>query len=235
MRFIWWAMLCVALVSCTSARQLTTRTPLYLYRADVNFTVDGRSIPGLISIPRSQPTEIRIDSPVKMDVVRISSCNRDTIYEKVGNRGGWFSESGTSFIYNYTPNEVENEGLCPVYVQIFDANLMTAWGFVAFKTTEKLKAHVDCDGDSYDAEGMDSCQSMHGFEQGLRFDVPVKYTTRGPCLVVRRDDRTLRVSTTGPGFCALTAYDGKDFFKFTLLGYDELLVRGKPTAMPGGN
>lgn len=215
------------LFGCSTAQQITTKTPLYLYRADVRFTVDGRSIPGMISIPRSAPTEIRIDSPVKLDLVRISSCNRDVVFEKIGNTGGWFSQTGTSFIYKYHPNEVEAEGLCPIYVQIFDASLLTAWGFIAFKNTEKLKAHVDCDGDSYESTGMDSCQSMRGFEQGLRFDVPIKYTTRGPCQVVRRDDKTLRVSTTGSGFCALTAYDGKEFFKFTLLGYESILVRGK--------
>ena len=108
---------------------------------------------------------------------------------------------------------------------------------VNFRTKENLKAHVSCDGENYPAVGLDSCQSMNGFEQGLRFDVPIKYVTRGPCLVERRDDKTLRVRTSSPGFCALTAYDGKDFFKFVLLGYQEILVRGVPTenvSMGGG-
>lgn len=173
----------------------------------------------MISIPRSEPTKILVESPVKMDLIRISSCNRDKTYEKIG--------QSMAFTYDYDPTDVEKEGMCPIYLQIFDERLLTSWGLIAFKTTEKLHATVSCDGDQYDAEGLDSCQSMVGFEQGLDFKVPIKYTTRGPCQVIRLNEKSLRVRTSDLGFCQLTAYDQKDFFKFILLGYDEVLVRGK--------
>lgn len=219
----------ISLTACATAKQLTSKTPLYLYRADVSFSTENKSVQGMISIPRTDPTQIRIDSPVTMDFVRISSCNRDNTFEKIGNRGGWFSTSAKEFNYDYSPNEVEKEGLCPIYVQIFSEKLLTAWGMINFRINEKLKARVSCDGEEYTAEGLDSCQSMKGFEQGLRFDVPIKYVTRGPCTVERINDRTLRVRTSEAGFCALTAYDGKEFFKFVLLGYEEILVRGVPS------
>ncbi len=219
--------LVIFLSGCQTAQTVTTRTPLYKYRADLRITADGRTHEGLMSIARSVPTKIQVDSPVKMDLLRISTCNRDVTVEKVGNRGGWWSESGTQYIYDYIPTAVESEGFCPMYIQVFDGNLLTSWSMVSFKTTEKLKADVSCNGENYPSVGIDSCQSMYGFEQGLAFAAPIKYTSRGPCAVRKLDEQTLRIRTTGPGFCGVTVYDGKDFFKFILLGYDEILVRGK--------
>lgn len=215
------------LIGCATTQTITTRTPLYKYRADTQITVGDKSISGMISVQRAEPTKIQIDSPVKMDLVRISSCSRDFTTEKVGNAGWWLSQSGRQLILNFSPSVVEREGYCPLYIQIFDDKLLTAWGFVAFRTTEKLEAQVSCNGLDYPATGLDSCQSMLGFEQGLSFKSPIKYTTRGPCEVRRLDEKTLRVRTNALGFCRLTAYDGKDFFKFVLLGYDEILVRGR--------
>lgn len=223
--------LCVfSLGGCGTAQTITTRTPLYKYRPDIQITVGSKSIPGMITVERTEPTKIQIDSPVKMDLVRISSCSRDFTTEKVGQRDWWFSQSGKQMVFEFSPSVKEREGFCPVYIQIFDDKLLTAWGFVGFKTTEKLKAKVSCNGLDYPADGVDLCYSMQGFEQGLYFDTPIKYTTRGPCNVKRVDEKTLSVSTQGLGFCRLTAMDEKqNFFKFVLLGYDEILVRGRAT------
>lgn len=224
------AFLFIVCLGCTTAQTVTTRTPLYKYRADIQITVGDKSINGLISVPRTDPTRIQIDSPVKMDLVRVSSCNRDYTREQVGLSGfGWWAESGRRYIFDFEPNEVEREGFCPVYVQIFDKDLLTAWGLISFRTTEKLKAEVSCNGFQYEAEGLDSCQSMYGFEQGLRFNSPIKYVPKGSnCDVRRISDRVLRVRTSAPGFCTVSVYDGKDDFTFVLLGYDEILVRGQP-------
>lgn len=181
----------------------------------------------MISVPRLERLTIQIDSPVKMDLVRISSCNRDFTTEKVGNTGGWFSETKTTFKYDYMPTAVESEGFCPLYIQIFDQDLLTAWGMVSFQTTEKLRAKVSCNGETYASAGLDSCYSMFGFEQGLSFEQDVKYAYRGPCEISKKSSKELRVRTNSLGFCTVTAYDGKDFFRFVLLGYDEILVRGK--------
>lgn len=216
-------------MGCSTAQTITTRTPLYKYRADIQITAQGKSINGMVSIPRSQPTEIQIDSPVEMDLVRISSCNRDVIAEKVRQREGswWFNQVGKQLVYSYQPTDVEHEGFCPIYIQVFDDKLMTAWGFVGFRTNENLKAKVSCNGNQYFALGLDACQSYYSFEQGLEFEAPIKYATRGPCEVKKLSEKILRVRTMTAGFCELTAYDGKDFFKFILLGYDEILVRGR--------
>ena len=224
-------LLFIICLGCGTAQTTTTRTPLYKYRADIQITAQGKSIKGLISIPRSVPTRIQVDSPVKMDLVRISSCNRDTVAEKIAG-AGWFNQVGTQFVYDYRPTDVEHEGFCPLYIQIFDDKLMTAWGFVGFRTTEKLKAKVSCDGSQYEAEGIDACQSFYSFEQGLEFESPIKFVTRGPCAVVKKAENILRVRTTEPGFCLVTAYDGKYFFKFILLGYEQLLVRGRAEPIP---
>ncbi len=224
----------IFLGGCGTAQTVTTRTPLYKYRADVRISAQGKVVDGMISIPRSEPTRIQIDSPVKMDLVRISSCNRDMTTEKVGYTGTWLDDSRKRFVYEYQPTAVESEQFCPLYIQVFDDKLLTAWGFVGFRTTEKLKAVVSCNGAEYQADGVDSCQSLYGFEQGLSFEVPVKYATSGPCDVRRKDDKTLRVRTSAEGFCLLTAYDGKDFFKFILLGYSSILVRGRANPIEYG-
>lgn len=219
----------MVLGGCSTAQTVTTRTPLYKYRADVQITVGDKSMNGLISVQRTDPTRIQIDSPVKMDLVRISTCNRDYTVEEVGKSGwGWWSESGRRYAFPFAPNEVEREGFCPIYIQVFDKDLLTAWGFVGFRTDEKLKSVVSCNGLEYEAHGLDACQSMYGFEQGLKFTAPVKFVAKGGnCEVRRLSDRVLRVRTTSPGFCTISVYDGKDDFTFVLLGYDEILVRGR--------
>jgi hypothetical protein len=222
-------------LGCGSAQTVTTRTPLYKYRADVRITTQGKSINGMISVPRAEgPVRIQIDSPVKMDLVRVSSCNRDWLAEKVTKRVGWWNEVGTQLIFDYEPNDVEEERFCPAYIQVFDDKLLTSWGFVGFVSTEKLKARVSCNGDEYHTIGLDSCQSLYGFEQGLQFQVPVKYVTRGPCAVTKKDEYNLRVRATAPGFCLVTVCEAdkcttepEKGFKFVLLGYEEILIRGR--------
>lgn len=225
----------LALGGCKSAQTITTRTPLYKYRADVLITASGKSISGMISIPRTDPVRLQIDSPVKMDLVRISSCNRDETLEEVGkSTRWWWSESGKRLTYDFSPSVVEREGFCPVYIQIFDKDLLTAWGLVSFKTDENLKASVSCNGHDYQAIGLDSCQSMHGFEQGLGFEKPVKFVPKGACEVRRLDESTLRIRSTQPGFCTITVYDGADYFVFVVLGYEEILVRGSAKTIKTG-
>lgn len=235
-RHIFITFVALLVAGCATARTITTRTPLYKYRADVQITAAGKSINGMISIPRTDPVTIQVDSPVRMDLVRISSCNRDKTLENVGQKTSWFgwSESGKQLTFDFSPNEVEREGFCPVYIQIFDKDLLTAWGLVAFRTDEKMKATVSCNGLDYGATGLDACQSMQGFEQGLRFEKPIKFVPKGPCDVKRIDDKTLRVRTTAPGFCTVTAFDGADYFVFILLGYDEILVRGSANPIKTG-
>lgn len=225
----------IFLGGCQSAQTITTRTPLYKYRADIQITAQGKSINGLVSVPRSEdPVKIQIDSPVKMDLVRISSCNRDWPAEKVKKPGTWWNEIGTQLIFEYKPNDVEEERFCPLYIQVFDEKVLTAWGMVSFVTTEKLKARVSCNGSEYHTTGVDNCQSLYGFEQGLQFQVPVKYATRGPCAVTKKDEYNLRVRATAPGFCLVTVCDvatcatkPEEGFRFVLLGYDEILLRGR--------
>lgn len=230
-----WIFLSLLVLGCKSAQTITTRTPLYKYRADLQITAQGKSINGMVSVPRSEdPVRIQIDSPVKMDLVRISSCNRDWPVEKIKKAGTWWNEVGTQLIFDYKPNDVEEEKFCPLYIQVFDDKLLTSWGFVGFVTSEQLKALVSCNGLEYHTTGLDSCQSLQGFEQGLQFQVPVKYVSRGPCQVSKKDEYNLRVRTTAPGFCMVTVCeaekcttDPKSRFRFVLLGYDEVLLRGR--------
>lgn len=225
----------LCLGGCQSAQTITTRTPLYKYRADVQITAGGKSINGMVTVPRpADAVRIQLDSPVRMDLVRISSCNRDWPVEKVMKSGTWWNEVGTQLVFDYKPNDVEEERFCPLYIQVFDEKILTSWGFVAFLSTEKLKARVSCNGREYHTEGVDTCQSLFGFEQGLQFQVPVKYVTRGPCEVKKKDEYNLRVRTSVPGFCLVTvceadrcAIDPEKGFKFILLGYDEILLRGR--------
>lgn len=212
----------IYLTACTSA-QITVKTPLYQYKPDMLITVDGATFDGM-AVTALGKKDIQIISKARLDLLMISSCHRNFTIEKVDH--DWFGGSGKTYTYHYEPTEIESEGFCPLYIQAFDIKGITAWGYLAFRTTEKLPAKTQCNGTDWSFAGVSVCATRAGFEQGISFSKPVRYVAGDKCEVKKKDDKSFRLRAH-EGFCYITFTDGTDYHRVVLLGYTEALIRGE--------
>lgn len=219
---IWTVVIATVLTACSSA-QITTRTPLYQYKPDILITVDGRTFDGM-GVTEVGDKDINIVSKAKLDLLMISSCHRNFTKERVD--PDWYGGSGKTYTYRYSPTEIESEGFCPLYIQAFDKSGVTAWGYLALRKEERLPAKTQCNGTNWSFKGISVCASRAGFEQGIAFERPVKYTSNELCTITPKSDRTFRLRTQ-KGFCYATFTDGIEIHRLVLLGYDEALIRGE--------
>lgn len=207
--------------------QPATRLPLWTYKADISITLDGQTFDGM-AVTTVGAKSIQLKSKAKLDLLLISSCHREFSQERVDYEKGWFGLGGSSakvYTYSYTPTQIEKESFCPLYIQAFDRSGIAAWGYVAMRTVEALPSQTHCNGRTWKFSGISVCQSRKGFEQGISFDVPVRYASNDLCQITAKSDRDFRVRVKGMGFCEATFTDGKNKHRLVLLGYDEVLVR----------
>lgn len=198
--------------------------PLWNNRADLQITLDGKQFDGMAETKLSGPVEVKLVSNVPMDRLQITSCSRQDVFENVD--AGWFGGSGKTFTYTYAPSAIELKGVCPLYIEIYSKADLTAWGFVAFKTDEKLPAKVACNGIDWSFSGMSICQTKAGLEQAMSFSKPVDFEAEETCTMVQ-DPKDKSKFTMRPqkGFCRATFTDGVDWHRLIMLGYDQVLVR----------
>lgn len=218
--------ICFFLSSCTSLQDKTvdSKSPLYKYKADIAITINDQTTDGM-AVTNLVPNQIiKIVSKAKLDLLIISSCQRFETYEKVDKN--WFGGVGKEFKYTYTPTETELNDKCPLYFQAFDKSGLTAWGYVAFKTDDKLKAKVECNGKTIQSVGFTLCQSKNGFEQSIMFDTPIKYFRESACNLEKISDYKFKI-VPGVGFCNATFDDGTNTHQITFLGFEEAMVRGE--------
>lgn len=220
-------LLSVFLIGCSQFQSKTESTtdPLYKNKADIAITIGDQKFDGMAVTTLTGNMNIEIVSKAKLDVLIVSSCQRFETYEKLDS--GWFGGAGKKFKYNYIPTKIELGDKCPLYFQALDKSGVTAWGYVAFKTTDKLAAEVECNGKSYLSTGFTLCQTKNGFEQGLTFLKPVtKFTASAACGITQLSPTQFRVVPL-VGFCNATFTDGTDWHQLTLLGYEQAFVRGE--------
>lgn len=221
MNFIIFLFLLIFL-GCTTA-QVTVKTPLYQYKPDIEIGIDGKAFDGMGAVPLSAK-RIQIISKAKLDLLMISSCHRNFTIERVD--ANWFGGSKKKYLYDYIPTTIESEEFCPLYIQAFDRSGITAWGYIAFSSSEKLTGKLICNGNT-SSNVVSVCASRAGFEQGLHFDKPIeKFVGSELCEITKLNEGDFRLRTKS-GFCYATFYDGKDFHRLVLLGYDEALIRGE--------
>ncbi len=233
--------LATLLTGCQT-QQLAEKEPLYQYKADMEITVDGKTFEGMAVTKLDGPKTISIKSFARLDLLKVSSCHREMIEEKVRWRDGWFGLGGQSakeYTFVYDPMKVESEFYCPLYIEAYEkgggfrAGTMAAWGFIAFRSpegagAENLPARAECNGTLWTKfAGITVCQARTGMEQSISFDRPVRVVHNDKCKIEPKSDREFRVRSTEFGFCRAVFTDGKDKHRLELLGYTEVLVRGE--------
>jgi len=215
------ALVAAFFLSCAGA-QKTERAPLYRYKADILFEINGLKSSGMVVVPLTDLVKIKMRSKARLDLLMISSCHRTYTIEKVDE--GWFGGAAKEFVYEYRPTEIEKSGFCPVYFQAFDKNGITAWGMLAFKTTETLKATLQCSGTVSENVGVSICQAKSGLTQGIKFSQRPKFIGNDKCEIKESGLNAFEVRANS-GFCNATFMLNKEIHRLVLLGFDEVLVR----------
>lgn len=211
------------LVGCASTQQITIDPPLYKYRANMQISVDGQTFDGM-GVASQGTKDISIVSQAALDLLRITTCHRDFTVEKVDQ--GWFGGSGKKYTYHFQPTEKEMNSVCPMYIQAISKESVTDWGYLAFRTDEKMQATMDCNGTQTRNWGISVCQTKSGLDQIIRFDQPVKFAAEPECHVTQTTPQEFVVRGTD-GFCLAEFTDGKIWHRLILLGYQSVLIRGQ--------
>lgn len=207
------------------AYQTQGEGPLYKYKADLQITIGGSTFDGMAVTKLSGPIQFSLVSKARLDLLTISSCHRHVTFEKIDKN--WFGGVGKKFTYTYSPTSRELEGLCPLYIQAFDRNGVTAWGYIAFRSKENLPTKTDCNGTTWSFSGFTVCQSKAGFIQVERFAEPIKYVEADPSCKLKQISETEFELRPELGFCHVTYSNGTEFHRSTFLGYDSAFVRGE--------
>lgn len=231
---LWVAFAALTLLGCSTVEQKTFKGPLYNYRADMKIHVDGKWFDGMAATKADFPKDITVVSPVALDRIHVTSCARQDVCEFgrecegfTVSKGGWFGgDAGNNFVYRYVPTKLENEGMCPLYIEAYSKESLTSWGLIAFRAEEKLPAHIDCNGKGFTYAGFTVCQTKSGLQQRMEFKKNVIYEAEESCNIRPVSKNTFDFSPA-LGFCRATFTDGIDWHRLILVGYEGVLVRVK--------
>lgn len=221
------------------ARQPATRVPLYVYRADLQVTVDKTTFDGVgVTSARSSEMDIDIVSQINLDRVEVETCAREDVCEsgKPCNANfalddGWFGTQGKHLVYHYTPSTDEAAGACPIYFRVYAKTDLASWGFLAFRTTtgatpETLPAHMVCNGVPWKFSGHSMCQTKQGLLQRIVFDQPVDdFDLDKTCGAKQLDSKTFQLRPQ-LGLCTGEFLSQGKWHGLDLIGYDTVLVGG---------
>lgn len=204
--------------------------PLYKYQGDMEIWIDGGHFKGMAVTKLEPKKNITIRSKAKLDLLVTTSCSRYDKVEKIDFKEGWFGTGGKSakqYTFSVDLNGKEQEGTCPFYVQAFDMGGVTDWGYITWRTDETIRSTLDCNVRQNSYAGHSVCQALAGTEQGISFQIPIKYFEADPNCNMKRDTDKAFSFRPGMGFCYATFSDGKEWHRLTALGFERAQVRGE--------
>ena len=209
------ALLALLLTGCAGVSQKSTvGQPLWSYRADMGMMAGPSTFEGMGVTKLFGSIPIQVNSPVALDRLQVTTCARAEVYENVKN----------PFTFDYVPSPRETDGLCPMYIEAYSKDQLTSWGFLGFRQTETLPAHIWCNGEGYTYAGLSVCQTKTGLEQQLDFKKPVKFIAEKSCNLTTSDNQSF-LAKPDKGFCRATFTAGGEYHRLIMLGYDSVLIR----------
>lgn len=156
------------------ASTVTEMNPKIYYKHDMFITVNNVNAEGVIVAEKRPSYRIAITSQADMDMLQITSCQRDlSVPEAI--KSGWFKQRRT-YIFDYTPTVVEQEPGCMLKLAGYEKESgRHSWAFIDFEDEKhKLPAGVACNGEpEYRSDGVTVCQSLQGLYQLIWFQEKV--------------------------------------------------------------
>jgi hypothetical protein len=148
--------------------------PKIYYKHDMLISVNGVEAEGVVVAAKAQKYEITITSQADMDMLQITSCQRDVTVENAI-KGGWFKPH-RGYKFTYEPTSVEREPGCLLKLAGYDKESgRHSWAFIEFQDDRfTLPAGVACNGATeYLSDGVSACQSLQGLIQLIWFKTKV--------------------------------------------------------------
>lgn len=222
----------------TSAQKIT-RTPIWVYRPDLQITVDGATFEGMGVTQLDAVKKIDIRSQVSISRVEISTCSRHDICQLKGgdlacdsNRfridRTWFGNPGRSMTYWFVPSAKEHDDSCAnLMITIYDKNVLAAWGYLVLRThpEENFPANFTCNAADWTFAGVSVCSAKAGTLQEISFtEPPDDWRAEDTCSLKKLSDKRFELQPS-VGWCRASFMKNGKFHDVVLNGYDEVLLR----------
>lgn len=251
LRTVWPLVFALGLSSCASLQdfaniiagnssQKITRTPIWVYRPDLEIIVDGATFSGVgVTTLSPDNDDIQIQSQVDIDRVEISTCSRHDVCQVKGGdlacdpsrflvERSFFGNAGKFMTYHFKPDSKEKDDSCAnMMIAIYDKNSLAAWGYLDFRTQPEnnFPAHFTCNAADWDFMGVSVCSAKAGTIQLIRFDQPVdNFRAESSCNIKKVSDKEFEFQPA-VGWCRASFAQGQKFHDVILNGYDEVLIR----------
>lgn len=212
--------------------ELSTRTPIYVYRADLILTIDGAWFDGVGVTILDGEKIITIDSQINLDRIEVETCARQEVCQNnkycssnFSVQNDWWGNPGRHATYTFTPSDVEKTESCPLHIKVYDKKVLAAWGFIAFRNGESLPGHFTCNGEGVTYAGHSVCQTKAGLIQRLTFLSPIEdFDADKECNLKKLDEKTFEIRPS-LGLCTAKFYSEKKWHGLDIIGYDEVITR----------
>lgn len=215
----------ITATGCASWQQATpTNVVLYKYKADVQITLGDKTFDGMAVTKIADEIPLRFYSKARLDLIKITTCHRELTID----RDSPLWQSSRHFAWTYKPTELEKTKYCPIFIQALDRNGLTAWGYIAFRSTEIMPAKMNCNGEAINFAGISVCQTATGLEQLITFARPAKYVAEPLCQIRKKSENAYYIRGI-EGFCMAVFTDmlHQEKHRVVLLNYDSPLIRSE--------
>lgn len=245
-----WVLVAQALSGCAALQdvgnvifgtssQKATRTPIWVYKPDLQIILDGETFYGTAVSVISDSKDIQIQSQVSIDRVEISTCSRHDVCQVKGGTlacdparfkvdTDWFGNAGKYMTYHFSPDKKEHDDSCAnLEVSIFDKNQLAAWGYIVLRTdpAKNFAAHFTCNGTDWKFSGVSLCSVKAGTIQQINFDQPVdNFRADQGCNIKKISDSEFEFQPA-VGWCRASFGRALQYHDVILNGYDEVLIR----------
>lgn len=229
---IFFALLVLSLTRCssTATSQSPGSTSDTIYKYDISGTINGAPFNGVGVVPFASSYDVKIISPVNVDMLTITTCNRDVAIQGAISVG-WFAANG-GYDYQYNPDPVENHGSCLLKLGAYNkAKGQNAWGIVDFETPDATLPAINiCNGAIEHDNGVSICQARDGLKEEIVFQAPVMVDTKAlPAQCVPTTKDNLVWDYTMPlGECVVAFMEKIPPYaihRHDEVGYNEVLIR----------
>lgn len=161
---------------CTGGVSLPSQPPPIVNDLDLHGTIDGVPWDGIAVGSAASTHDIKIESKVDVNYMRIISCHRFEQYADVIKTGWFQTNRGFEYQYRESPG-VEDTGLCVLRLQAYtkdvdsDGNPVgSAFGLMLFHNQQfTLAGQNICNGADGAITGTSICKSMSGLVERLKF------------------------------------------------------------------
>ena len=194
------------------------------YRKDLSFKINSSSFKG-IAVPNiSDKYEIEINSPFKLDLLKIETCHRELSIE-----GAYYKKRilKNKKVYKFSFKPIEIEQDCIIEISALSKKNTHSFAFIALNSGfYNIEAKNFCNGNEINSLGVSACQSKEGLVQLIKFKEPVIVNSNCPMDKIGHNKFQYEIQKNH----CVYLFTSKDMLKRRLhklhtFGYEKIILR----------